>query len=187
MSRTETYYKWINTGYELFAGSGPESVQVEKMARILKLNKSGFYHYFGDQEVFFLKIMDYHETVTLQFAKEVSELKSFSPGYPQLLIKYKTALFFQMQLRKHKNIQLFGATFIKTRDRNNKVQIPLWCEYINIADRSVAEETLDLARDILYSRFKLNNITLETMIELFENIRNLIQKLKNLSSASIQN
>ena len=43
---------WTEEGYRLFAKEGLDGIQVERLARILSLNKSGFYHYFGDLEGF---------------------------------------------------------------------------------------------------------------------------------------
>mgnify|MGYP006182290595 CR=1 FL=1 len=34
---------WIEEGYSIFSSEGPASIQVERVARNLKKNKSGFY------------------------------------------------------------------------------------------------------------------------------------------------
>lgn len=107
--------KWVETGYVLFAESGPEGIQVEKMARILKANKSGFYHYFGDKEIYFSDLAEYHDQMGKNFAKEVEKLNSFEPGYIDLLLKYKIQLFAQMQMKKHKEIVAFREAFIKVK------------------------------------------------------------------------
>ena len=66
------------------------------MARILNANKSGFYHYFGDKEIYFSYIAEYHDQMGRNFAKEVEALKTFEPGYIELLLKYKIQLFAQI-------------------------------------------------------------------------------------------
>jgi hypothetical protein len=39
-------------GYELLSTDGMEGIKVERLARNLALNKSGFYHYFKAMDVF---------------------------------------------------------------------------------------------------------------------------------------
>ena len=48
MEKAKNLSVWTEAGYKLFAEEGLEGIQVERLARILQLNKSGFYHYFGD-------------------------------------------------------------------------------------------------------------------------------------------
>ena len=45
MTKSNTSQKWIEAGYERFAHEGPHGIQVERLARIIGVNKSGFYHY----------------------------------------------------------------------------------------------------------------------------------------------
>jgi hypothetical protein len=42
----KTIQGWLDVGYKIFAHEGPEGIQVERLARILGVNKSGFYHFF---------------------------------------------------------------------------------------------------------------------------------------------
>ena len=69
----ETINRWIEAGYEIFAHEGPEGVQIEKLARKVGLNKSGFYHYFSDRDVFFTRLLEYHYQLNEQCFKELSE------------------------------------------------------------------------------------------------------------------
>jgi AcrR family transcriptional regulator len=48
MEKAKNSSAWTEVGYALFAEEGLDGIQVERLARILKLNKSGFYHYFRD-------------------------------------------------------------------------------------------------------------------------------------------
>ncbi len=43
---------WINLGYKLFSEQGDTGIIVEKMAKILKVNKSSFYWYFKTKTIF---------------------------------------------------------------------------------------------------------------------------------------
>ena len=178
MADQENSLKWIIKGYELLAVSGPDGVKVERIARMLNVNKSAFYHYFGDREIFFEQLMDHHDKIGVQFAKEVSELKSFNPGYPNLLIKYKTSVFIQMMLRKHKDVPVLYDTFIRVRNRNNKVQIPLWAKYIDIQDTKLAEELFDFTRDKIFSQMSITDLAPDSFSDMFEEIRLMIKKIR---------
>ena len=43
---------WINLGYRLFAEQGVSGINVENMAKILKVNKSSFYWHFKTKKEF---------------------------------------------------------------------------------------------------------------------------------------
>ena len=43
---------WINLGYRIFSEQGASGIIVEKMAKILKVNKSSFYWHFKTKKVF---------------------------------------------------------------------------------------------------------------------------------------
>ena len=43
---------WINLGYRIFSEQGASGIVVEKMARILNVNKSSFYWHFKTRKVF---------------------------------------------------------------------------------------------------------------------------------------
>ena len=51
---------WIQEGYKTFAYGGPQSLKIELLARKIQRNKSGFYHYFADLELFTEKLLDHH-------------------------------------------------------------------------------------------------------------------------------
>jgi AcrR family transcriptional regulator len=175
--------KWVETGYVLFAESGPEGIQVEKMARILKANKSGFYHYFGDKEIFFSELAEYHDQMGKKFAKEVEALKNFEPGYIDLLLKYKIQLFAQMQMKKHKEIVAFREAFIKVKKRNEKAQNPLWSNYLGIPEQpEIALEMFDIARDMIFTRTYMNELSHQSLLDLFQILKNTVTKIRKLPS-----
>jgi len=80
--------KWVEAGYGFFALEGPEGINIEKIARKIGLNKSGFYHHFGDREVFIQKILEYHLQRNEQFYAELLHASQFDPDVLNLIIKY---------------------------------------------------------------------------------------------------
>lgn len=61
MGKTNNASVWTEGGYKIFANEGTEGIQVERLARILNLNNSGFYHYFGDLKSFIDELLKLHE------------------------------------------------------------------------------------------------------------------------------
>lgn len=51
--------QWIELGAKLFSEEGIKGLNVESMSRSLKCNKSGFYWYFKNRNVFIQEIVEY--------------------------------------------------------------------------------------------------------------------------------
>ena len=175
---SEASGKWIEKGYEIFAIAGPDNFNIENLARQLQLNKSGFYHYFLDRETYFEGLMKYHDKCGAEFAKELSDLKNFLPDYPQLLVKYQTALQFQIQLRKNLNYPLFRECYFKVKKRNYQYQLPLWAEYVQISDMNLATELFEIAVDLMAIRLENDKITFDYLEGILKGIKQTIQKLR---------
>ncbi len=175
----ESAHRWIEAGYELFAFEGPESLQVEKLAKKLGLNKSGFYHYFGDREVFISKILDYHSLQGEKVRMDILSLKKFDPDYYDLLLKHNTLLFVQMQLRRHSDQRNFHEIFTKIARMNDKALAPLLSDHLGIpGDQDLALEIWDLVRDSFYMQLTVQNLKMALPRQTVEIARKIIRKLK---------
>ncbi len=184
----ESVQKWIEAGYELFASEGPESLHVERLAKKLGLNKSGYYHYFGDREVFISKILDYHCLVTENFRKEITTLSKFDPDYYDLLIKYKLALFVQMQLRRHPDKKNFQEVFQKISARNDKALVSLLAAHLGIpGEHDLALEFWGLIRDSFYMQLTHNDLETALSMRVVEKVRRIIKKLQQRNNRSSSN
>ena len=180
MAVSETSQKWIEAGYELFASTGPNDFKVEKLAGLVGLNKSGFYHYFVDREMFFDELMKHHCRMGEQFAGEVANLKNFDPGYFNLLMKYKTGLFVQMHLRKNINNPVFREGYEKVKKLNDLNQIPLWAKYLGIpGNHELASELMEIARDMVYTRLSIEMVNLDVLAVMFGGIKRIVEKLSS--------
>ncbi|HMG91384.1 MAG TPA: TetR/AcrR family transcriptional regulator [Chryseolinea sp.] len=107
MEKSNNFSLWIELGYDLFAKEGLDGIQVERLSRILKLNKSGFYHYFGDMEKYCAELVKLHNKKVDDFLGEVSEIKNLDPDYLLLLIKHAQEGMFQVQLTREKKSYSF--------------------------------------------------------------------------------
>jgi len=185
MKSTESVQKWIEKGYEILAIEGPEGIQVERLARELNLNKSGFYHYFGDHDIFFSRLMEHHFFLNGKFCSETMSLGQFYPDYIYLLLRYKTTLGVQAQLRKRIKNKVYDEEFTKIKIRNDKAVIPLWASYLKIPENPVlAQELWDLMRDMFYMRFNYDTVNFESIQILVSKFRNMVEALKSYNGNS---
>jgi AcrR family transcriptional regulator len=181
-------HRWIEAGYEMFAFEGPESLQVEKLAKKLGLNKSGFYHYFGDREVFISKVLDYHCLLAERFRINITELTQFDPDYYELLIKYRLTLFVQMQLRRHPDERNFQEIFRKIAGSNDKALVPLLSNHLGIpGEHDLALEFWDLIRDSFYMQLTHNNLEILLSRKIVDKVRRIIKKLQHRNNRSSLN
>jgi len=68
---------WIELGYKLFAELGDTGINVEKMARILKVNKSSFYWHFKTRKIFIEQlIMSWQNNETERIINLTNEKKT---------------------------------------------------------------------------------------------------------------
>jgi AcrR family transcriptional regulator len=179
---SDTSQQWIEAGYELFAREGPNGIQVEKLARQLGRNKSGFYYHFGDRELFISDLIQHHHRIIDEFCREVAGCRSFDPDYLNVLVRYKTSAFVQKQFRSHINIPLFKETFNKVRKRTEEVLMPLWAAYVNIhEDHTLASDLWDILRDLFFLRLSADTLNMNNLHTLVEEFSKVVGKIKQLS------
>jgi len=158
MEKTKSASLWTEVGYELFATEGLDGIQVERLARILQLNKSGFYHYFGDMEVFCDELLRLHDKICDQYLIEVSKLTSIDPGFLQLMVKYKTGVLFNLQLIRHNDNPLFHKKAERVDQEEEVLLRGLWSDYIGFHDNpNLAIKYYGTVRDMLYTRLSPQN------------------------------
>lgn len=134
MSKPNHQSNWLNVGYQLFSEEGHEGIQVERLARILGLNKSGFYHYFENTDNYFINLTQKHHELADEMIVKIGELDSFDPEFINLLMEYSTAILFQMQLVKNNHVPLFSKTQADVTMKFRKAILPLWSSYLGIEE-----------------------------------------------------
>jgi len=177
--KTSARERWINIGYELFSEDGPEGIQIERLARILELNKSGFYHYFGTLDEFIIILMEHHLKTVKWFCNEISKLSNITPDYINLLMENKMMVMFHVQLSRNGQKKLFNQTFENGNQLIDRQIAPLWSEYLGLeSDRGFSIQTYRHIRDIFNSRVNYKNFTHEFIIEVAEEFRSMLKKVQ---------
>lgn len=174
------YQKWITTGYQQFALEGMEGIPVERMARILNLNKSGFYYYFGDREYYLEQLLKFHVTQGEGVALEMGMMTRFDPDFFTAIMKHKLFAMVQMQLLRFRHHDGCHACYVQVNQLLDKEILPEWSAFIGIQqDSALATQFFSLTRDLLYSRITPGNITYEFIRKLIYEVKEVAQSLRD--------
>jgi AcrR family transcriptional regulator len=178
MSEPNAQKKWIETGYELFAEEGPEGIQVERLARMLSLNKSGFYHYFGDMESFSKQLIGHHYRMFDLFLDDVAVCENVDPEYAHVLLKHKVMVMAQMHLVRNKSNPMFYGAHKELDDKVSRAVIRIWAEHTDIHNNpDLVFQYHAIIRDMFYSRITWENFTYDYLHQLAEESKDIVAKI----------
>lgn len=185
-TKSKSYNSWIKIGYELFAHEGPEGIQIERLARILDLNKSGFYHYFGNHDTYFEHLMKHHLQEARQMANTLQSMHKAMPGCFQLLVDNSIPILVQKQLQRARHTSLFEKTYEEVNNLVDPVILPFWADFIEIPDNpALALRYLKFVRDLLYVRITPNTLTLEFISTFSQEAKEICDDFRNSYSSVI--
>jgi AcrR family transcriptional regulator len=172
--------EWMNAGYDIFAREGTDGLQVERLARIVSLNKSSFYYFFGDMEGYRAKLLDLHKKIALDFVTELKEVKTIEPDYLNLLVKYKTPVMFQMHLTRSKSNNEFRKMVELVDQMQDAILNPVWCEYLDVDERSdLGIRYFNIVRDTFYSRVSFQTFTYQLLQSVLGEARSILNHLSD--------
>lgn len=168
-------YKWIDAGYELCAKEGAEGIQTERLARILNLNKSGFYHYFENSENFLKELLKHHLEIASQMALETAMCRTLDPDYFQLAVKYKVCLLFQGQLLRKENISTYKEVRTAVNEILDKEFLPLGSQFINLThDPEAARQYFNIVKNSFFLKANYDNLDYELLYSVLMEAKQLM-------------
>lgn len=126
MAKARNSTRWTEEGYNLFAHEGPEGLHVEKIARKLQLNKSAFYHYFGNMQSYMEALVQYHISLARSIATEIAGARNIDPDLLQLIVKHKLFFLVDSQLLVKSRPALGSRSLDEAGEIINKEQLVLW-------------------------------------------------------------
>lgn len=179
MSREKTE-AWIKAGYELFSNEGIESLKVERLARSLELNKSGFYHYFGSMNIYLKGLLEYHVNLAKKVTEEVARCKNLDPDLLLLIIRHKSFFLVESQLLvKCKPIQ-FGEDISTAGKIVSMKLVPLWRQFTPLPEESTAAIAyLNIILHFIYARINPDNMNYEFLHSLTVDTQGVLKKVMN--------
>jgi AcrR family transcriptional regulator len=185
MEKVRNSTVFTEQGYYLFAREGIEGIHIEKIARMLRLNKSGFYHYFGDLEVYIAELLALHIIKANHFLGDVARIKSIDPEYLNLIIKHQVAIMFHMQLLRVKDNESFYRAARLIDEKEDVLLGDLWSEYLGIPDDTeVAIRYFNIVRDMFYARMSFQNMNYSFLLKHMTAAKTLMQQLCRLENFS---
>lgn len=176
---TKSKSVWMEQGYTLFAEEGLDGLRVERLARILQLNKSGFYHYFGDMDGYCVELLHLHKQKFELYFKEISSIKTIDPDWFKIAIKFKVQIIFQRQLLRCKKNSVFYQA-AEALDQEAGLLSELWSEYLGLGyaqSRDLAIRHFCMVRDMFYTRASLQNLTYEFIHSVFSEAKILLHQI----------
>jgi len=167
--------KWIDAGYALFATEGMDGVQIEKVARILKLNKSGFYHYFGTLEIFFERLVTHHHNMIDALIKDIQDSQNIDPDVLNALIKHHITMLAQVQLTRNKINPLFHSASEISNQKIDQAVLPVWAEHIGLlTNYDLALRFCGIVRDMFYTRIGVEDFNYSFLHSLAEEAKAIV-------------
>lgn len=184
MSRENLFQSWIEAGYEMLATEGIESVQIEKLARHLDLNKSGFYHYFGDLDTYFEHLIKYHENVINRLIEDMATVSEFDPGYLNLLVVYKIPTLVHMQLVRNRHIKLFAEAFHSLNHKIDTSILPLWAKFLGLSGNpDLALKYYEMTHDAFFARVTPKNLDYDFLHMVASEAKAIVENLQKNKTA----
>lgn len=158
---SEKQRPWIEIGYQSFAYEGPHGLKVERLADAVEKNKSSFYHYFADLEVFTNHLLRYHLEQSAIIAEKEARCTTIEE-FIDVLVDHKIDLLFNRQLRVHRENPDFQEVFCKTNEVSGKAIAQIWPGLIGLDQHShLAELMLKHTSENFY--FQITDETLNKM------------------------
>lgn len=172
---------WIAAGYEIAAHQGFDKLNIKNLAQELGRNRSSFYHYFGDMEIFMAELLKCHERRCARIIEQEDGCQNFDPDWMLLMIENKDELLFNRQLRIYCDIPLFNDCFERTTRLNYEKIRRHWAEYIGVESHpDLALEIFQLSiRAYLFQNTE-DTMTLNKMQNFFQLVQMIVKQIHRL-------
>jgi len=153
---------WISTGYKLLGTEGMDGIKVERIAKILALNKSGFYHYFGNMESYMKCLLQYHVSMARKISSEIARCQNIDPDLLRLVVKRKGFFLVESQLLVKSRPTHVDEDLDEAGRIVNDELLPLWRKMRHLPeDPSAAIGLLNIIRHFFYARMDGEHINYE--------------------------
>jgi AcrR family transcriptional regulator len=175
LKKGNSYEKWLQKGYSCFANEGLEGIRAERLARELGLNKSGYYHYFGDYEIFLDALLQYHKEQIPIFLSDAVRITSIDPDLIQILLKHEQKVLFHWQLVRNRTVPACRLCFETTNLIIDAKVAPLFGKYVSLENNeALVLNFFTLMRDSFYARLTKEGFTEAALRDFFVEAKDLV-------------
>jgi AcrR family transcriptional regulator len=184
MSKLKTDEKWIEAAYEIFAQEGPLGIQVERLARKVAINKSGFYHYFRNHNTFISRLIDHHCDCMEHFVSAIFTLDDIDPGYLDLVIKSKVSVMVHMQLGRNRTNSLFSGVYADFNSKIASAISPIWAAYVNLPNNpELALRYFELVSSSFNAQVRFSDLNYGVLHAIVLNAKLIVDEIINRESS----
>ncbi|GBF50118.1 transcriptional regulator, TetR family [Leptospira ryugenii] len=171
----ETSLAWLAAAYKIFALEGKSGLKIERLARLVGLSKSSFYHHFVDFDFFFEMLLAYHEERILQLLEAEKMCERLVPDFIDLCLERKDDLFFHQKVRTLRSDTKIDSLLKRMDTQVMHVFLSIWSKEIK------GKWSLDQLQSLypLASEYFFSNLTEDSFQK--ESLSELFQKLLSLS------
>lgn len=176
---------WIEVGYKTFAYEGPHGLKVERLAKAINKNKSSFYHYFADLNIFTSRLLTYHISQAEMMAEKESKAQN-EQGLIAILITHKLDLLFNRQLRFHRENPEFKDCFSQINEISLPGLLPVWQKIMGLEENNyLANMVLMLSIENFFLQITDETLKEDWLEAYFQNIKTMVYQFKKTHSISI--
>ncbi|MEM8894073.1 MAG: TetR/AcrR family transcriptional regulator [Bacteroidota bacterium] len=174
---TQNKAAWIDQGYQLVAEMGFEAVNIELISRFVNKNKSSFYHYFGDFELYRQALLEHHIARAQDFSGKIRQITTINPDLLNVAIEYKYDIFFHKQLRLNRNKPLYAEPFQKAFAIYEAAVIDKWATFFRLEDNLPFVSTcIHFFTENLLLKATFENFTFEWLEGYLEELSTMVQQ-----------
>ncbi|MEO0896763.1 MAG: TetR/AcrR family transcriptional regulator [Bacteroidota bacterium] len=173
---------WIKEGYALFAKEGLQGVSIELIAKRVGISKSSYYHHFGDFEVFMSELLVYHIYRAEGMSAKASECEQLDPDVLNLFLEYREDMFFNKQLRLHREQPEFKKCFESAYSLVEHAFIEQWAAGVQLESKTgLARLLLQLIAENFFLRITEESFDYPWFHQYIQEVSSLIFQIKQLS------
>lgn len=163
-------------GYECFAYSGQSGLKIETIAKKVGKNKSSFYHYFADLELYVDELLQYHLRQSKIIAEKEQQARSINPELIDIIVEHKTDMLFNRQLRINRNRKNLLSTLEKSNEIVGNNFVLLWVRDLDLTlTQRQLESIFELALENFYLQINADNLNHQWLSNYFDNLKKIVK------------
>lgn len=171
---------WIVKGYEAFAENGIKGINVENLSKSVGKSKSSFYHHFAEIDIFIDELLEHHIQKSKLLSEEIGECDTFDDKMIDILLKYKTDILFNKNLRIQ-NQEKFLNCIEKSTEIIELNFLKIWSIYFNFKGNLAQTKVfIDLVQENFYLSITAENLTSDYLKNYFTQLKNKVEKIQNV-------
>ncbi len=176
------FQPWLVIGYKIFSKEGPTGLKVERIAKEVGKSKSSFYHHFAEPDLFTESLLQFHHEKAMDIARQVQRCKSMVPDMLNLLLEVKEDIFFNRQLRIHRQNPAFKNCFEQSHEPIERALLKIWTDALGLDDKtSLARLFLNLTVENFYLQVTEETFTYSWLKIYLHNIQAMVREMKKSS------